>query len=102
MHLDPAGRTAAFLDELGRLPGGAKLGLGVFAFGLALDAFVHALGVVTAGSLGALVVEQHLAHVVVLLGMVVTLAGIVADGVRSGRRGRPERRFSDAVRHVHQ
>jgi uncharacterized membrane protein YidH (DUF202 family) len=71
----------------------------VIAAGLALDAVVHSLGIVTAGSLAAFAVRQHLAHLLVLVGMVVTLAGVVADGVRNeGRLDRPRRRSSHAVR----
>jgi hypothetical protein len=84
--------------ELGGLPTAAKAGLGAILVGLVADATVHALGVVTAGSLAALVVEAHLAHLLVLVGMVITLAGVVVDGVRGGRLDRPGRRSSHAVR----
>ena len=87
------------LFELSSLPRLAKLGIGVIALGVLVDACVHSLGVVIAGSLAALVVQQHLAHAVVLLGMVITLAGVVLDGARgSGRLDRPGRRTSHAVR----
>ena len=87
------------LTELLRLPWLAKLGIGVIAVGVLVDAYVHSLGVVMAGSLAALVVQQHLAHAVVLLGMVITLAGVVLDGARgSGRLVRPGRETSHAVR----
>lgn len=89
----------ARLVELRALPRLAKIGVVVIAVGVLVDAFVHSLGVVAAGSLAAFVVQQHLAHLVVLVGMVITLVGIVADGVRvSGRLDRPERRDSRAVR----
>lgn len=89
----------ARLLELRLLPRSAKAGIIVIAAGLAVDAVVHSMGVVTAGSLAAFVVRQHLAHLLVLVGMVMTLAGVVADGVRSsGRLDRPERRSSHAVR----
>jgi uncharacterized membrane protein YidH (DUF202 family) len=84
--------------ELRALPRAAKLGGAVIAFGLVLDAWVHTLGVVTAGSTLALIVQQHIAHLVVLVGMVAALAGIVADGVQQGRHVRPERRSSHAIR----
>ena len=87
------------LTELTSLPRLAKAGIGVIAIGVAADAYVHSLGVVTAGTLAALVVQQHLAHAVVLLGMVLTLAGVVLGGARgSGRLDRPGRRTSHAVR----
>jgi len=85
--------------ELRDLPPAAKAGVVVIAAGLLVDAFVHSLGVVTAGTPAALVVRQHLAHLTVLVGMVFTLAGIVADGVRnSGRPSRSERSTSNALR----
>jgi hypothetical protein len=85
--------------ELGDLPRAAKAGIVVIVAGLVTDAIVHTLGVVTAGTLAALVVEQHLAHLLVLVGMVITLAGVVHDGIRgSDRPGRSARRSSHAVR----
>ena len=94
-----AAQARTHLIELGELPRAAKAGIVVIAAGLVTDAFVHTLGVVTAGTLAALVVEQHLAHLVVLVGMVITLAGVVHDGVRgSDRLDRSGRRSSHAVR----
>ena len=93
-----AAATRARLVELGALPRLAKLGVAVIAAGLATDAWAHTLGSVVAGSPAALIVQQHVAHLVVLIGMVGTLAGIVADGVRQGRHVRPDRRSSHAVR----
>ena len=85
--------------ELGELPRAAKAGIVVIVAGLVVDTFVHTLGVVTAGTLAALVVEQHLAHLVVLVGMVITLAGVVHDGVRGNDRlDRSGRESSHAVR----
>ena len=87
------------IHELGELPGAARAGIVVIVVGLVTDAFVHTLGVVTAGTLAALVVEQHLAHLLVLVGMVITLAGVVHDGVRGhDRLDRSGRRPSHAVR----
>jgi len=88
----------ARLVELGALPRAAKVGVAVIVAGLLVDAWVHTLGVVAAGSGLALIVQQHLAHLIVLAGMVVTLAGIVADGVRRSRLDRPGRRTVRALR----
>ena len=88
----------ARVTELHDLPRAAKAGAIVIGIGLLFDAVVHSLGVVTAGTLAALVVQQHLAHLVVLVGMVIALGGIVADGVQRGRIDRPGRRSSHAVR----
>ena len=93
-----AATVRARVLELGALPRAAKLGVAVVVAGLLVDAWVHTLGVVAAGSALALIVQQHLAHLVVLIGMVTTLAGIVADGVRRGRLDRPGRRTVRALR----
>lgn len=76
-----------------------KSGVAVVAFGLVFDLSEHSFAppgpVEGAGfSLG-----EHAAHLVVLIGMVVILLGVIADGVRSsGRHHRPEGSPSDAVR----
>jgi len=63
------------------------LGAAAIAIGLVLDLVVHALvpdlhdAVVAGFSVG-----EHAAHLVVLIGMVLVLAGIVADGSRTARR----------------
>ena len=94
-----AARARTHILELGELPRAAKAGIVVIVAGLVTDAFVHTLGFVTAGTLAALVVEQHLAHLLVLVGMVITLAGVVQDGVRGNDRlARSGRRSSHAVR----
>ena len=95
----PIAQARARLLELRALPRAAKVGVWVIALGVVVDAVVHTLGAVTAGTIAGYVVQLHIAHLTVLAGMVATLAGIVADGVRtSGRRNRPERMRSNAVR----
>jgi hypothetical protein len=69
------------------VPGLARLGALVIAIGLALDLVEHTVtphlhDAVVAG----FPVGEHVAHLVVLVGMVMVLAGIVADGVRTARR----------------
>jgi hypothetical protein len=84
-----------------RLPVLTRTGLAVIGFGLLADLAEHgfvssASGHATSGfSIG-----EHLAHLVVLVGMATVLAGIVADGVRLSRSrpSRPERSSSHAVR----
>lgn len=83
------------------LPGPTKVGLAVIAFGLLLDVtqhgFVsHANDVVVAG----FPLAEHAAHLVVIVGMVLVLSGIVADGVRihRSRAERPERSPRHALR----
>jgi hypothetical protein len=64
------------------------LGLAVGAAGLGLDTFIH----LTAGPVhhhAGFSPSEHGAHLVVLIGMVLVLAGIVFDGVRHGRDAGP-------------
>jgi hypothetical protein len=89
-----------------RLTGGlavppiAKVGAVAIAIGLVLDLLEHTVvphlhDAMVAG----FPVGEHVAHLVVLIGMVLVLAGIVADGVRTaGRLGRQEGSPRDAVR----
>jgi hypothetical protein len=82
------------------VPALTKLGALVIAFGLLADLVAHGFAatsqheVATGFSLG-----EHGAHLVVLVGMVLVLAGIVAGGVRSQRRStRQEGSSRHAVR----
>ena len=69
------------------VPGISKLGAVVIAFGLLADVVEHDF-VSHAGDprIGAFPPGEHVAHLIVLVGMVLVLAGIVADGIRSQRR----------------
>ena len=65
----------------------AKIGAVVIAVGLGFDLTVHTVfHSIHDELLGAFPLQEHFAHLVVLLGMVIVLAGIVADGARSKRR----------------
>jgi hypothetical protein len=65
----------------------AKVGAAVVATGLFVDLLVHTvLHSVHDELIGAFPLGEHLAHLVVVLGMVLVLAGIVADGMRTQRR----------------
>ncbi|HEX2625271.1 MAG TPA: hypothetical protein VHL56_00020 [Candidatus Limnocylindrales bacterium] len=95
--------TARFLDAASgglRVPVLAKVGGLVIAFGLGLDTFEHTIGHSMHDALiGAFPLGEHFAHLVVVVGMVLVLAGIVADGIRMQRRlGRREGRTPHAVR----
>ena len=69
------------------VPLAAKAGAAVVAGGLLLDLHVHTvLHPVHDELIGAFPLGEHLAHLVVLLGMVLVLAGVVADGIRTQRR----------------
>jgi hypothetical protein len=78
----------------------SKVGAVTMAAGLLFDLVEHTLvphlhDAVVAG----FPVGEHAAHLVVLIGMVLVLAGVVADGVRTARRrDRQEGSPRDAVR----
>ena len=65
----------------------AKVGAVVIALGLGVDLAVHTLlHAIHDQLIDAFPLQEHFAHLVVLVGMVIVLAGIVADGTRSRRR----------------
>lgn len=65
----------------------AKAGAVVIALGLIADLAVHALVPHAHDGLHAgFPIDEHLAHLVVVVGMALALAGIVADGFRAQRR----------------
>jgi len=82
------------------MPRLAKAGGVVIAAGLLLDLIAHtALHAVHDELIGAFPLGEHLAHLVVVIGMALVLAGIVADGIRSQRRQvRQEVKVRHAVR----
>jgi hypothetical protein len=65
------------------VPGVTKLGAATIAFGLVFDLSEHSFA--SASSAG-FTVGEHAAHLVVLIGMVLGLAGVIADGVRHADR----------------
>ena len=69
------------------VPALAKAGAVVMAIGLLLDVVVHTvLHSVHDVLIGSFPLGEHLAHLVVVVGMALVLVGIVADGLRSQRR----------------
>jgi hypothetical protein len=88
MHIRPA------LDSVVRsLTGGlavpllAKAGGAVTAVGLGFDLLAHTvLHSVHDELIGSFPLGEHFAHLVVVVGMALALAGIVADGIHSQRR----------------
>lgn len=83
------------------LPRLTRLGLLGMAVGFVFDLIEHGLvahtnEVVVAG----FPVAEHAAHLVVMVGMILVLAGIVIDGARAkhGRLDRPRRSESHAIR----
>ena len=67
-------------------PGLARFGMAVMAFGLLLDLVEHDLvSHVNERSVAGFPLTEHAAHLVVLIGMVLVLAGIVRAGTRISR-----------------
>src|SRR4051794_9320764 len=67
----------------------SKLGLGTIGFGLLFDLVEHTLVFRTPEpTIAGFPIAEHAAHAIVLVGMILVLAGIVADGVRMSRRAR--------------
>ena len=78
------------------IPRLTKAGIATIAFGFVFDLSEHSFAAPTSGGF---TVGEHAAHLVVLIGMVLGLLGIVADGLRhSGRIDREERSTRSAVR----
>ena len=94
----PSGVLAAITGGL-RVPTLSKAGAVVIAIGLHADLVEHAF-VFPAQAAGQFPPGEHLTHLVILVGMVLLLAGVVADGMRAGkgRANRPEGSAPDAVR----
>jgi hypothetical protein len=64
-----------------------------------LDASEHSFALPAGGTGGGFSAGEHAAHLVVLIGMVVVLAGLIADGLHSaGRHDRQTRSSRDAIR----
>ena len=65
------------LETWQALPRLARAGLVVLGIGMLLDVTLHALS--------AAVAPEHLAHGVVLGGMVLVICGVIADGIGQAR-----------------
>jgi len=77
----------------------AKLGAATIAFGLVFDLSEHTFARQAAEASAEFSSGEHAAHLVVLIGMVIILLGVIADGVHaSGRQARPEGSPRDAIR----
>jgi hypothetical protein len=90
--------------RLDRLSGGravprlAKIGAATIVFGLVFDLSEHSFAPPIRAAAG-FSPGEHAAHLVVLVGMVIVLVGVIADGIRSaGRPSRQNRSPRDAVR----
>jgi hypothetical protein len=85
----PRSRSSLLAAATGGLtvPRLAKIGAVVIVVGLGLDLTVHTvLHSFHDQLIGAFPLKEHFAHLIVLVGMVIVLAGIVSDGTRSTRR----------------
>ena len=78
----------------------AKAGAVVMAIGLLGDLVVHTLVPHAHDGIHAgFPIDEHFAHLVVVIGMALVLAGVVADGIRAQRRHvRQEGSTRDAIR----
>jgi hypothetical protein len=83
------------------LPSPSKVGLVVMTFGFLFDLVEHTLVVHSAEpTIGAFPLSEHAAHLVVIVGMVLVLAGVVLQGSQPSTRAhrRTQRRDLDAIR----
>ena len=81
-------------------PGLARFGIAVMGFGLLLDLVEHGfVPHVDEWTVAGFPLSEHVAHLVVLVGMILILGGIVRAGMRvNARRPPQDRSFSHAVR----
>jgi hypothetical protein len=72
------------------VPGTSKFGLVVMAIGFLFDLVEHTLVIHTAEArIGTFPLSEHLAHLIVIVGMALVLAGVLIQGSHmSARRGR--------------
>jgi hypothetical protein len=94
-----AGRE--IVRQLNGIPTVVAIGVLVIVIGVGVDLVVHAF-VAHDHPAGGFDPSEHMAHLVVVVGMALTLAGVVADGVRrqvrSTSSSADERSTRDAVR----
>ena len=87
--------------QLSGIPTVVAIGLLVIVMGVGIDLGVHTLAPHDHVD-GGFDPSEHMAHLIVVVGMALTLAGVVADGVRHQMRptssSADERSTRDAVR----
>ncbi len=83
--------------ELGAFPALVRIGLVVMAFAGLADVVAHLEGTGHAGHLHTHAASELSAHAAGFVSMVLILLGVVRDGVRRSRPGRPARRTSTGV-----
>ena len=79
-------RFRAILAELGTLPAMSRVGVAVIVIAGLTDVAVHMLIAGPAGHEHGGFAAEHAAHLLGVVGMVLTLAGVVVDGVRHSHR----------------
>jgi hypothetical protein len=96
---NPQSRLVRRLTDVTHLPRLVGMGAATIALGLVFDASEHSFSLAPLGANAQFSAEQHLAHLVVLVGMVLVLAGAIADGIStSSRSSRQNRSPRHAVR----
>ena len=94
-------RLRDVVRQLSGIPSVVAIGLLVIVMGVGIDLGVHTLAVHDHAD-GGFDPSEHMAHLVVVVGMALTLAGVVAHGVRLQVRPTAssvdERSTRDAVR----
>jgi hypothetical protein len=81
------------------LPRIARVGLATIVFGLIFDLSEHSFGPPAASAVSGFSAGEHAAHLVILIGMVLVLAGVIADGSHAAsRQDRQKRSPRDAIR----
>jgi len=77
----------------------ARIGFAMIAFGMVFDLSEHSFALPSRSASTGFSIGEHAAHLVVLIGMVVLLVGVIADGIHTARRlDRQQRSPRDAVR----
>jgi|SRR5687767_720047 len=79
-------RFRTILAELGTLPAMSRMGIVVIVIVGLTDVAVHLLIAAPARHEHGAFAAEHLAHLLGIVGMVLTLAGVVVDGVRHSHR----------------
>ena len=64
----------------------ARIGFATIAFGIVFDLSEHSFALPARQAASGFSIGEHAAHLMVLIGMVVVLVGVIADGIHTARR----------------
>jgi hypothetical protein len=64
----------------------AKIGFATIAFGIVFDLSEHSFATPARQAATGFSIGEHAAHLLVLIGMVVVLVGVIADGIHTASR----------------